>query len=101
MLVISGFLSFKPEDRDEVLEGLRAVSELSRQDAGCVEYWWAEEIERPNTFRFFEAWETPELFEAHRKMPYEDAFNERYLPKLIGVDANVYAVTTRTSATGA
>ncbi|MDI2130760.1 putative quinol monooxygenase [Yinghuangia seranimata] len=100
MLVISGFLTFKPEDRDEVVAGLLAVSEDSRKDAGCVEYWWAEELERPNTFRFFEAWETPELFEAHRGMPYEEEFNARYLPKLIGVDAHVYTVTERTSALG-
>ncbi|WP_436771791.1 putative quinol monooxygenase [Yinghuangia sp. YIM S09857] len=100
MLVISGFLTFRPEDRDEIIEGLLAVSELSRKDPGCVEYWWAEELERPNTFRFFEAWETPEQFEAHRAMPYEEAFNERYLPKLIGADANVHAVTERKSAMG-
>ncbi|MEU8138423.1 putative quinol monooxygenase [Streptodolium elevatio] len=100
MLVISGFLTFRPEDREEIIEGLVAVSELSRKDPGCVEYWWAEELERPNTFRFFEAWETPEQFEAHRGMPYEEAFNERYLPKIIGADANVYSVTERKSAMG-
>jgi quinol monooxygenase YgiN len=100
MLVISGFLTFRPEDRDEVVEGLLAVTTLSRQDPGCVEYWWAEELDKPNTFRFFEAWESEAHFEAHRAMPYEEAFNERYLPKLIGVDANVYSVSERKSALG-
>ncbi|NUU25925.1 MAG: antibiotic biosynthesis monooxygenase [Streptomycetaceae bacterium] len=100
MLVITGFLTFRPEDRDEVLEGLHAVTELSRKDPGCIDYWWAEEIERPNTFRFFEAWESAELFEAHRAMPYEVAFNERYLPKMTGADAHIYTATDRTSAMG-
>jgi quinol monooxygenase YgiN len=100
MLVITGFLSFKPEDRDEIIAGLIDISEVSRKDPGCVEYWWAEELERPSTFRFFEAWETKELFEAHRGMPHEEVFNERYLPKLIGVDANVHTVTERVSALG-
>ncbi|WP_331769187.1 antibiotic biosynthesis monooxygenase (plasmid) [Embleya sp. NBC_00888] len=100
MLVITGFLTFRAEDVYEVVEGLLAVSELSRKDPGCIDYWWAEDLERPHTFRFFEAWETAEQFEAHRGMPYEDAFNERYLPKLVDVDAHVYTVTARTSALG-
>lgn len=100
MLVISGFLAFRAEDREEVVAGLLDVSELSRKDPGCIDYWWAEELERPNTFRFFEAWETPEHFEAHRGMPYEHAFNERYLPKITGADAHVYVTTERKSAMG-
>jgi quinol monooxygenase YgiN len=100
MITITGYLRFRPEDRDLAIAGLKEVSELSRKDAGCVDYWWAEDLESPNTFRFFETWESPELFEAHRAAPYEQAFNERYLTRITGAEAYEYTVTGRRPATG-
>jgi quinol monooxygenase YgiN len=101
MHVISGYLRFRPEDRDEVIAGLVEITELSRRDAGCVEYWWAPDLEQPDTFRFFEVWESAELFDAHRATAHEERFNERYLSQIIDADAHVYAVAGRRSAMAA
>jgi quinol monooxygenase YgiN len=100
MLVVSGMLEFKPEDRDFVLGGLVAITAKSRKDEGCVEYWWAEEVDVPNRFRFFEAWETEELFEAHRDQPHEHDFMERYVSRITAADAHIYDVSARRSAIG-
>ena len=54
MIIIAGSLSFDPSDREDVLASLGEVTEASRRDAGCVEYFWSEDLESPNTFRFFE-----------------------------------------------
>ena len=40
------------------------MTEASRRDAGCLEYFWGEDLETPNTFRFFECWASQELFDA-------------------------------------
>jgi len=100
MLVISGMLEFKPEDRDFVLAGLVDITERSRKDPGCIDYWWAEEVDVPNRFRFFEVWESREVFESHRDMPHEHDFMDRYVSRITGADAHIYEVTDRQPATG-
>ena len=102
MVLLSGFLDYRPEERDEVLAGLIEVSRRSREDPGCIDYWWAEDLEKPGRFRFFECWETDELFEAHRNQPYEHQFMDRFVNgRVVGADAWSYAVTGRSSAMGA
>jgi quinol monooxygenase YgiN len=90
MLIIAGSLTFSPDDRDDVLAGLQEVTERSRGDAGCVEYWWAEDLEAPNTFRFFECWESQELFDAHIAAPHEKVFGERFLSRILGAKATIF-----------
>jgi quinol monooxygenase YgiN len=90
MIVIAGSLRFDPADRADVLASLAEVTEASRRDAGCVEYWWAEDLEAPNTFRFFECWETAELFDAHLAQPHEAAFGARNLSRLTGATASQF-----------
>ncbi|MGH9029921.1 MAG: putative quinol monooxygenase [Acidimicrobiales bacterium] len=91
MLIISGSLSFAPEDRKLVLENLVEITQLSRNDAGCVDYWWAEDVEEPNTFRFFECWESQELFDAHISTPHEKTFGERLLSRIAGATAQTFS----------
>jgi quinol monooxygenase YgiN len=93
MLIIAGSLSFDPAERDEVLAGLHEVTERSRDDAGCVEYWWAEDLERPNEFRFFECWESQEHFDAHLARPHEKAFSEQYLSRITGATAHIFSAS--------
>ena len=100
MLIVTGWLRFKPEDREDVLAGLVEVSGRSRQDPGCVDYWWAESVEEPDTFRFFECWESVEQFDAHRAQPYEDEFMQRYVSRVTAADAYSYDADNRRSAMG-
>ena len=41
-----------------------------------------------------------DVFEAHRKMPHEDAFMERYVSRMTAADAHVYDAENRRSAMG-
>jgi quinol monooxygenase YgiN len=100
MHALSGYLEF-PEDRREVtLAALREVTTRSRRDPGCVDYWWAEDVEQPNRFRFFECWETLELFEAHQAQPYESAFMEEHVSRITGFDAHILDIPERRSLLG-
>jgi len=96
--VITGWIDLSTLDRDEVLAGLANVTELSRQDEGCVDYWWAEDLRRPGRFRFFECWETPELFAAHRAQPFEAEFEANFVARCSGANAHVYEATSRHAA---
>jgi quinol monooxygenase YgiN len=93
MIIIAGSLSFDPSDRHDVLAGLQEITELSRADSGCIAYSWAEDLESPNTFLFFECWESQELFDAHLAAPHEKAFGERYLSRITGATAQIYSAT--------
>ena len=93
MIIIAGSMSFAPVDRDDVLASLAEVTESSRRDPGCVEYFWSEELDAPNTFRFFECWASKELFDAHLAQPHEAAFAERNLGRMTGATATTYEAT--------
>jgi len=93
MLIIAGSLSFSSDDREDVLTSLTEITALSRTDPGCVEYWWAEDVDEPNLFRFFECWESQELFDAHIAAPHEHAFGERNLSRITGATARMFSAT--------
>ncbi|MGA2837680.1 MAG: antibiotic biosynthesis monooxygenase [Acidimicrobiales bacterium] len=97
---LSGYLEFPPDRRETTLAALRAVSVRSRQDPGCVDYWWAEDVEHPDRFRFFECWETVEAFEAHQAQPYELAFMEQHVTRITGADAHVLDIGGRDPVLG-
>jgi len=96
MLIIAGSMTFDPDDRDDVVSSLLEVTEASRRDAGCVEYWWAEDVEHSNTFRFYECWESQEAFDAHIAQPHEAVFGERNLPRMRGATATMFRATPTT-----
>ena len=100
MFAISGYLAYDEKDRDFVLAGLKAIAERSRRDPGCVEYWWAEDVEMANRFRFFECWATEADFEAHSAAPYEKEFMADYVSRITGADANVLVISSRGPAVG-
>jgi quinol monooxygenase YgiN len=100
MHALTGYLDFPPEQREETVAALRAVSERSRRDPGCVDYWWSEDVDRPSRFRFFECWETEEAFDAHQAQPYELEFMTDHVSRIFGADAHVLDIAGRRSVAG-
>ncbi|HTU37646.1 MAG TPA: putative quinol monooxygenase [Acidimicrobiales bacterium] len=96
MIIIAGSMSFGPDDRDDVLASLAEVTEASRRDHGCVEYFWSEDVDAPNTFRFFECWASKEDFDDHLAQPHEAVFGERNLARMVGATATTYEATPAT-----
>jgi quinol monooxygenase YgiN len=93
MIIVAGSMSFEAADRADVLASLAEVTAASRRDAGWVEYWWAEDLEQPNTFRFYECWESKDLLDAHLAQPHEAAFGERNLGRMTGATASMFEAT--------
>jgi quinol monooxygenase YgiN len=90
MIIVAGSMSFAAADREDVLASLAEVTAASRADAGCTEYWWAGDLDEPNTFRFYECWESEELLNAHLAQPYEAAFAERNLGRMTAATATMF-----------
>jgi quinol monooxygenase YgiN len=97
MHALSGYLEFPVDGREATLAALEEVSARSRADPGCIDYWWAEDVEHPNRFRFFECWATVEDFDAHQAQPYEVAFHEEHVSRITGADAQVLDIAGRRS----
>jgi quinol monooxygenase YgiN len=93
MIIVAGSMSFDAADRADVLASLAEVTRASRRDEGCVEYWWAEDLEHPNTFAFYECWETRDLLDAHLAQPHEAAFATRNLGRMTGATATMFKAT--------
>jgi quinol monooxygenase YgiN len=100
MHALSGYLEFPADRRDLTLAALHDICERSRRDPGCVDYWWAEDVEVPNRFRFFECWESVAAFEAHQAQPYETEFMTEHVSHVTGFDAHVLDVDGRRPAHG-
>ena len=100
MHALSGYLEFPEDQREMTLAALQEICAHSRQDAGCIDYWWAEDVEQPNRFRFFECWETLEAFDAHQAQPYEAAFMEQHVSRVTGFDAHVLDIGDRSPVLG-
>ena len=100
MHALTGYLQFRPEERDLTVAALEEVTARSRLDEGCVDYWWSEDLDQPCRFRFFECWETEEAFAAHQAQPYQHAFMTDHVSRIIGADAHVLMIAERRSAVG-
>ena len=100
MHALSGYLEFPEDQRETTLAALREVSTLSRLDPGCIDYWWAEDVEQANRFRFFECWATLEAYEAHQAQPYEAAFMSDHVARTVGFDAHNLDILERRSVLG-
>ncbi|MGH9079407.1 MAG: putative quinol monooxygenase [Acidimicrobiales bacterium] len=96
MPTLTGYLDLKPEEREQTVAALRAVSERSRRDDGYVQYWWAEDVETPCRFRSFECWASEEAFLPHQDQPYEHTFMADP-SRITGADARELAVADRRS----
>ena len=100
MHALSGYLEVPADQREDTLAALVEVADRSRRDPGCVDYWWAEDVEHPNRFRFFECWESVEAFDAHQAQPYELEFMDRHVSRIVGADAHVLDIADRRTVLG-
>lgn len=77
MIVISGIIIVSDETREECLESLRELKNVSlAEDEGVVAYRVGMDIENPNEIHIYEEWESTETLKAHGQKPHMDAFRE-------------------------
>jgi quinol monooxygenase YgiN len=79
-VVVAGKFQIKPEKRELFLELATSILEPSRKEAGVISYSFYEESTVPNSFIYFEEWQSREALSQHLKADYTqklfDVFSE-------------------------
>ncbi len=66
MVIVSGWLRVRPDDRDAYLAGCRAVIAAARRAAGNVGFYMSADPIEPDRINVFEQWESASAIEAFR-----------------------------------
>ena len=83
MLVVIAVLNGKPERRADIAAALAKAAAASRNDAGCLSYSFAQDVEDPDRFLSVETWEDKASLDAH--------FTQPHLAELFGVIGDALA----------
>lgn len=75
-LTIIANITAHPEQIDFVKAELVKLIEVTRAEAGCINYDLHQDINNPAHFMFYENWQTRELWQAHMaNQPLQDYIN--------------------------
>lgn len=83
MIVISGRLRVRADQRDRAVAAAAALMSATRAEEGCAEYTFSADLSDPDTFCFFERWDSEEALKSHQRAPHMKEF--------MGVAAEVLA----------
>jgi quinol monooxygenase YgiN len=74
MINLDGRLAIRPGARAAFLMAVSAVIPPSRRDKGCIHYSCYEDLAQPNSFLFYEEWESEADLDRHLAAPHTQAF---------------------------
>ncbi|BAQ64219.1 hypothetical protein GM3709_984 [Geminocystis sp. NIES-3709] len=96
-IVLAGRYKIKPEKRDRFLELAIIGLEPTRQEAGNISYAFYEEVGVPNSFIYFEEWQSREALMAHLQQPYITPLLEEFGDLVEGsADVKIYDIKSYT-----
>lgn len=81
LLTVIAYMRAAPGQREELRATLEALVEPTLQERGCVNYDLHQSLEDPESFFFYENWESSEDLDAHLAAPHLRAFAAR-IPEL-------------------
>lgn len=70
MIVITGRMKIPDQNRGPFFELAKRQVELSRHEAGCLNYWLYEDSLKPGHFFFYEEWRDRNAIDFHFKQSY-------------------------------
>ncbi|GAB4237022.1 MAG: putative quinol monooxygenase [Methyloligellaceae bacterium] len=73
-LTIVAHIHAKPEQVDLVRSELEKLVDITRAEAGCLQYDLHQDNDDPAHFMFYENWESRELWQAHMNAPHLAAY---------------------------
>lgn len=77
-LVLSARFRIKPSKRDVFLRLATATLEPTRKEPGNISYSFYEESSDPNSFIYFEEWQSYEALATHLALPHTQALLSRF-----------------------
>ncbi len=75
-LTIFAHIEAKPESIELVKSELVKLIEITRQEEGCLQYDLHQDNDNPAVFKFYENWESHELWQTHMSNTHLAAYME-------------------------
>lgn len=75
MLVVAGTISYDPAHQQDVIDATDRVSEVTRQEEGCLSYEFFADLSGPGRLHVFEEWEEESHLLAHLETPHLAEFH--------------------------
>ncbi len=89
MVIVSGFLTVRPEDRDPYLASCADVVRTARSTEGCLDFVLGADLVDPTRINVHERWESRAAVEAFRG----DGPSGDQVAMLLAADVGEYDVT--------
>ena len=74
MIVVNAVVSSSEEDIAAMKEAIASMEAASRDEAGCLDYTFSTELNKPAVMRITEKWENIEALQAHFQTPHMQTF---------------------------
>jgi quinol monooxygenase YgiN len=84
MIAIAGRARLLGSNIEDAIRAGSTMAATSRDEAGCIDYRFAVDIDDPLVVQIFEQWESAEALEAHFATPHFAAFSEVLLAAVDG-----------------
>ncbi len=69
-VIVSGWIDFAPDHREEALRHFGEVVAASRQEPGCLDYAFCPDPVDPGRVRVFEHWDSDASLTQHLTLPH-------------------------------
>jgi quinol monooxygenase YgiN len=76
MIVVNAVLESSEVDIAALKDAIAAMERASRAEAGCIDYTFSVELNRPGTLRVTECWESLEALQRHFAEPHMVEFQK-------------------------
>lgn len=94
-VAVIGQFRMPAENMEAARPAMRKVMEATRNEVGCIQYNFAEDVLDPGLIRVSELWESRENLAAHLQTPHMAVWaEERAELGLSGRDIGVYAIAS-------
>ena len=77
MIIVAGTFRVPDDKIEALMPTARATLAASRQEAGCIVYSYAFDLEDRGLIRVFETWESRAHLEAHVKQPHMGPWRDK------------------------
>jgi quinol monooxygenase YgiN len=74
--IVAGTFRVPPENLAALKPHMEAVASATRQEAGCLIYSYAVDVQGPGLIRVFELWRDQAALDAHFQTPHMDAWRK-------------------------
>jgi quinol monooxygenase YgiN len=84
VIVVGGRFKVKPERRADMVKLATSLYGPSRAEQGCLHYSCYQDAGDPDSFVFFEEWESQEVLDKHFQTSYFQDFMKRFPDMITG-----------------